>query len=66
VEKTKEQPQERKSQEDIFVLQNTAFIQAVRDNNPALIHSSYADAMRTLRVTLAANESVKTGRPVSL
>jgi predicted dehydrogenase len=41
-----------------------AFIQAVRTGDAMLIQSNYADALRTLDVTLAANESAKTGKAV--
>jgi predicted dehydrogenase len=41
-----------------------AFIQAVRTGDASLIQSDYADALRTLDVTLAANESARTGQPV--
>ncbi len=43
-----------------------AFIKAVKDNNPSIIKSPYRDALETLKVTLAANRSAKTGRTVKL
>ncbi|MGQ9554639.1 MAG: Gfo/Idh/MocA family protein [Anaerolineae bacterium] len=43
-----------------------AFIDAVRLNDRALIRSTYADAVKTLAVTLAANESARSGRPVKV
>jgi predicted dehydrogenase len=55
-----------RSQEDIFETQDRLFLQAVRKNDPSLIRSTYPDAILTLQVTLAANESAKTGRPVEL
>jgi len=45
---------------------DSVFIQAVRERRPALIRSSYADAVRTLAASLAMNESATTGRPVVL
>lgn len=66
IERKDQAAESHKSQEDIFTVQDRLFIQAVRDNNPALIRSSYADAMQTLRVTLAANESATTGKVVRL
>lgn len=54
--------------EDAFLLQNQAFLDAVAQKNPGLILSDYDDAMRTLAVTLAANESAreKEGAPVGV
>ena len=43
-----------------------AFIDAVRLNDRSLIRSDYADALKTLAVTLAANESARSGRPVKV
>lgn len=38
------------------------FIKAVETNNQGLVLSSYADAVKTLAVTLAANRSLETGQ----
>ena len=38
-----------------------AFFRAVRENNPAYIRSPYRDALRSFRLTLAANESMAAG-----
>jgi predicted dehydrogenase len=43
-----------------------AFLAAVRKKKGPPILSTYADAMETLRVTLAANRSMATGKPVRL
>ena len=43
-----------------------AFIDAVKYKEPARIRSPYADGVKTLELTLAANESMKTGAPVAL
>jgi len=56
----------QKSDEDIFAVQNRAFLEAARTGNRALIHSSYPDAVRTLRVTLAAERSAQTGTVVKI
>lgn len=66
VEQNNQPAEEQKSDEDIFALQNEVFLQAVKDGNPSLIRSDYADAVATLRVTLAANESAKSGRMIQL
>lgn len=39
------------------------FLRAVESRDPKLVRSDYADAVRTLAVTLAANRSLETGRP---
>jgi len=43
-----------------------AFIQAVKDNDPSVVYCDYRDGANTLAVTLAGNESMKTGRPVKV
>ena len=46
--------------------ENAAFLKAVESGDAAGIRSDYADAIRTLEVTLAVNESMRTGEPVEL
>ena len=46
--------------------ENKAFMEAIRNGDRSLIRSSYEDAVRTLAVTLACNESAQTGRPVEV
>ena len=43
-----------------------AFIEAVKQDNPAPIRSSYTDALHTFRLTLALERSVVSGQPVRL
>jgi predicted dehydrogenase len=43
-----------------------AFVDAVRTGDRSLLRIDYADAVRTLAVTLAANESAQTGKPVQV
>jgi predicted dehydrogenase len=43
-----------------------AFLEAVRSGGPGGILSTYEDAVATLAVSLAANESAHTGRPVRI
>jgi len=50
---------------DIFAVQNAAFFAAIRKKDPALIRSSYADSLETLKVGLAAERSIESRRPVS-
>lgn len=52
--------------ENIFYIQNKAFLDAVVQGSTSGIHSSYEDGMKTLATTLAANESARNqnGSPV--
>ncbi len=54
--------------ENIFYVQNKAFLEAVAQGGTSGIHSSYEDGMKTLATTLAANESARNqnGRPVKV
>ncbi len=47
-----------------YLNEDRAFISAIRTGNSALIRSPYSDAVRTLAVTLAADESARIGKPV--
>ena len=49
-----------------YQAENRTFIDAVKSGDSSAIKSSYDDAVKTLAVTLAANESAKTGQPVKL
>jgi predicted dehydrogenase len=49
---------------DMMETEIHAFIEAVRTGKRRLIRSSYSDAMRTLQLALAANESIRSGLPV--
>ncbi len=51
---------------DMYAEENRAFIEAVRTGKKNGIRSAYADAVKTLQVTCAANESAATGMPVKL
>ena len=54
------------NQNDPYFEEDRIFIEAVQSKNPSGIKSTYADAVRTLRVTLAANRSIAQGRPIQL
>ena len=54
------------SKEDIFEVQDRAFVEAVTSGDRSGILSPYADAVGTLRVTLAAEQSALTGRIVAV
>lgn len=49
-----------------YLEEDQVFIRAVQTGDRSAIRSPYADAVKTLAVTLAANESAVTGRPVRL
>ncbi|HZG86335.1 Gfo/Idh/MocA family oxidoreductase [Paenibacillus sp.] len=51
---------------DPYRLENEAFLHAVRTGDASRIRSDYEDAWRTHLVTIAANESARTGRPVRI
>lgn len=51
---------------DRYAEENRAFVDAVRTGKKGGIRSTYADAVKTLQVTCAANESAATGMPVKL
>jgi myo-inositol 2-dehydrogenase/D-chiro-inositol 1-dehydrogenase len=42
------------------------FVEAVRTGDRSLLRSGYDDALRTLALTLAADESARTGQPVDM
>ena len=43
-----------------------AFFKAVETGDRSLIKSDYEDAVRTLKVSLLARESMRTGRPMKV
>lgn len=55
---------ETSSEMDFYKVQDEAFIEAVITGNRSLVLCSYDDAMKTLEVTLAANESASKDLPV--
>ncbi|MDR3692444.1 MAG: Gfo/Idh/MocA family oxidoreductase [Fimbriimonas sp.] len=50
----------------IFSIEDAAFIEAVRTGDRSGIRSTYGDGVKTSLVSLAANRSLETGKPVSL
>ncbi|RXZ84299.1 gfo/Idh/MocA family oxidoreductase [Paenibacillaceae bacterium] len=61
-----EQTNEYKNVSNPYERENEAFLHAVRTGDASGIRSTYADAWRTQQVTVAANESARTGLPVKL
>jgi myo-inositol 2-dehydrogenase/D-chiro-inositol 1-dehydrogenase len=60
------EPLEIPGEPNIFEVEDYAFIDAVRFNDPSRILCTYADGLRTMEVTIAANISMETGKPVKL
>ena len=50
----------------LHAFQDAAFVRAVRAGDRSLVRSTYADALRTAAVSLAALESAATGAPVAV
>jgi len=58
--------QEFRSNENPYLLEDRTFIEAVQSGNAGAIRAPYIEAVRTLLVTLAANQSAKTGLPAEV
>jgi len=57
---------EMKEEREIFPKEDAAFLKAVRENDQSVVKSSYADAVKSLAISVAANESMETGKPVAV
>ncbi len=53
-------------EQDIFAIEDAAFIEAVQTGKRDLLRSPYADAVKSLAFCLAANKSLETGEPVEV
>jgi len=51
---------------DMYAIQDRAFLKAVATGDTSLLRCTYADAVKTLALTLAANQSAAEGHPVNL
>ncbi len=51
---------------DAGLLEDQVFIEAVKTKDVSRIRSTYSDALKTLALTLAADESMRTGRVVEI
>ena len=60
------EPEEITGEPNIFEIEDNAFIDAVRLKDPSKILCPYSDGLRTLTVTLAANQSIMSGEPVKI
>ncbi|MBO3803013.1 MAG: Gfo/Idh/MocA family oxidoreductase [Candidatus Brockarchaeota archaeon] len=60
------EPEEIKGEEGIFAIEDGAFIEAVKERDPSKVLCQYADGLKTLEITVAANQSMRTKQPVKL
>lgn len=60
------EPLEVPGEPNIFEIEDNAFIDAVRLNDPSKILCTYMDGLKTMEVTIAANISMETGKPIRL
>ena len=65
-EKTKEGTRAVRNESNPYFVEDEAFVHALRTGDSSRILSDYADALRTHAVTVAANESAASGKPVAL
>ena len=59
-----QKPEKIKGEPHIFALEDKVFLEAVRKGDGSAIRSTYPDAARTMELSLAANKSIVTGKPV--
>ncbi len=64
VETEPNRKEEYSSRDNPYLRESQAFLQAIRTGDRSLIRSDYRDGVRTLAVTLAADESGRTGQPI--
>jgi len=64
--KSRLEMEEVKGEDNIFEIEDCAFVEAICTNNPSLIRCSYGQGYHALQITMAANESLGTGKPVSI
>jgi myo-inositol 2-dehydrogenase / D-chiro-inositol 1-dehydrogenase len=62
----KDETTELRTKVNPTLVEDQTFIDAVESGDPSRIRSPYADAVRTLAVTLAANRSAERGEPVEV
>jgi predicted dehydrogenase len=55
-----------KGESGIFTIQDQAFVDAVRAKDQSKVLSSYSDGVQSARLSLAALQSLETGKPVAL
>jgi myo-inositol 2-dehydrogenase / D-chiro-inositol 1-dehydrogenase len=63
---TREKEEKFEYEANSFYLEDKSFIEGLRSRNSSAIRSSYEDALKTLKVCLAANRSMETGSKITL
>lgn len=66
IQQVGKEPVKIAGEQNIFDLEDAAFIRAVQNRDPSAVRSDYLDAARTLAISIAANRSMETGRPVKV
>ncbi len=57
---------EHSTRENPYLNEARMFVQAIRERNQSLISADYSEGVRSLAISLAADESARTGEPVRL
>jgi hypothetical protein len=66
IEHTAGWKEEISGEDDIFGKEDRIFLDAVKKKDASAISSPYPDGAKTALLTIAAEESIRTGKPVSL
>ncbi|MFH0701022.1 MAG: Gfo/Idh/MocA family oxidoreductase [Candidatus Woesearchaeota archaeon] len=53
-------------EQNIFLLENQAFLEAVRLKDQTKVRSDYADGVKSLEISFAARRSIETGKAITL
>ncbi len=61
-----EEPEEVPGDEEVFYLEDVAFIEMLRSGDQSKVQSDYADSLKTLEISIAADQSVATGETIRL
>jgi len=61
-----EEPEAIPRDDDCFYLEDVAFVDMLRSGEQSNVQSDYADGLESLRITIAADQSVATGQRIAL
>jgi len=64
--KSRLETEEVRGEDNIFELEDRAFVQAVETKDPSLVRCTYAQAYHAHQIAMAANQSLAEGRPVAV